>query len=135
MVSIDSDAQVLDAAKQTIRHHFSGDGGFLSSLRPYAGTLDRQALADVLSAAKAILRLAERGAEVPISVISWLFGLSRTIRAWAIDDGGMLVRNDLITDADRETLRRWLERVEDMLEAILGTLEEREDLFNNPRQG
>ncbi len=110
-----------------IAHHFNGSGGLVDSLRPYTGRIDREALADVLAAVRALRSGAEDGEAVPISVVAGVFYVTHTVRRWALDKDSMLVRNNRINISDWQILMDWVVEVEVEYRALLGVLEEREE--------
>lgn len=114
------------AATNVIHHHFAGAGGLVDSLRPYVGKVDVEATSEVLEAVRVIVERADEGAPIPASTLSGIFELTNTVRRWALDSDGMLVRNKLINGDDWRTLMDWVVRIESHFTQLLGTLEARE---------
>jgi hypothetical protein len=81
--------------------------GFLSMLRPYHG-LREAAFHEVIACVEALAD--ELAAEkIDRATISSLWGICHLGRAWGVEEGGMLRRNGLITDADRSRLADWVD--------------------------
>ena len=124
MRNVDSmDAQ--DIAER-LAHHSAGDGGLLHTLRPYVGSVDTTATKEILDLVRRLTELAEKGVALPIAALSGVFHITHTVRRWALDKDGMLVRNNLILPSDWDTLKRWTDEVEEEFAKLLGTLEDRE---------
>lgn len=97
------------AAERLIFHTTPEPGSFLEMLRPFRG-VSSAVLDDVESALRTVAaRLGED--QLPRSLVSALWALVHLGRAWAIEPHGMLRRNDLLSDADMETLAQFLDRV------------------------
>ena len=117
----------LDSVVSVLRRHYCGDGGFLDSLRPYGGSLDRQAMAAIRDAVLEGVKIVEGGeGRVPWELVSLMVRLPQTVRRWAIDPGSQLERNRLILEEDREFLRGWVVEIEDAGLRVLGILEDAE---------
>ena len=95
-----------EGANRILFHSNVGTGSFLDMLRPYRGLHDH-----VLSDLKEALRaFAPRFVDVQLSRdhVSALWAITCLGRLWALEPGGMLRRNRLITDEDLEKLSRFL---------------------------
>src|SRR5580698_1505404 len=103
-MTTNDDAASVQRAVDVLLKHRVGDGGLLDELRPYAGRVNAEALADVLSATQTLISAAERGAAIPVAALSHLFGVDHLVRRWALDKDSMLVQNRLISDVDWQTL-------------------------------
>jgi len=100
-----------DAVKRLIFHaeyHSEGTGAFLEMLRPYRGMRDN-VLTDVMDALRAAASIVSRDS-VPRELASALWAISHLGRSWALDPGGMLRRNKLISDSDQRKLATFLEQ-------------------------
>ena len=95
------------AIDRLLWHTHPESGAFLEMLRPYRGTLDVDVLRDVESAVRAALPVLSES-EVPRRLVSALWTIVHYGRMWALDPDGMLRRNNLINDQDRETLESFM---------------------------
>lgn len=95
--------------------------GFMSSLRPYTGTLNHAAFHEVMACLKALAPELSKGKKVDRQVISDLWSICHLGRTWAVDADGMLQRNHLIRDDDMKTLEEWLHCISDAVMWILET--------------
>ena len=96
---------------QRLTFHASAteDGAFLFMLRPYRG-LRRDVLVDVMSALEsAAPLLVGDQPHLPSELVHSLWAIVTYRRNLALDPGGALRRNGLISDRDRETLTTFLE--------------------------
>jgi hypothetical protein len=98
-----------DQGLQRIIFHTQPErGAFLDMLRPYTG-LRQDVLDDVLDALRACA--SKLGADnLQREFVCALWSISQLGRAWGLDPGGMLRRNNLISEADQGRLRDFLER-------------------------
>jgi hypothetical protein len=84
--------------------------GFLGSLRPYRG-LREENLHEVMESLR-VLAPELRQEKVDTEVMSALWGICVSARAWGVHPLGMLRRNHLITGADIERLEAWIGAIE-----------------------
>jgi hypothetical protein len=94
-------------------------GSFLDMLRPYRGVR-----VEVLDDVMAALRASASKVSVEIlsrDLVSTLWAISHLGRSWALEPGGMLRRNQLISEADQDTLSAFLERFDDTVMLLLGS--------------
>ena len=80
--------------------------GFLGMLRPYK-ELREQSFHEVMQALRTVAPQLQAAA-IDRELISALWGICHFGRAWALENGSMLQRNDLITPADADRLDEWL---------------------------
>ena len=96
------------------------EAGFLQSLRPYRGSLDKAAMDHVTQCVDAVAEHLKTAVKLDRAVINSLWGIVTYGRAWAIHPEGMLRRNNLISEDDIAMLSDWLddlaERVAFMLD-------------------
>jgi len=97
-----------EAARRLVFHARPEAGSFLEMLRPYRGVRD-EVLRDVLAALRAASANLE-AEKLPRELVSSLWAISRLGRAWALEPGGMLRRNHLISNADQGKLAAFLDR-------------------------
>ena len=96
-----------EAAERIMFHAEPQSGAFLYMLRPYRGVRD-EVLRDVMAALEVCApRLREE--QISRELVSALWAISHFGRSWALHPGGMLRRNNLISDDDREKLDAFLE--------------------------
>ncbi|MBF9221484.1 hypothetical protein [Hymenobacter ruricola] len=81
-------------------------GGFLGMLRPYHALCEHN-FHEVMQALRTVAPQLQEPA-VDRELISALWGICHFGRAWALEKGSMLQRNDLITEADADRLDEWL---------------------------
>ena len=93
--------------------------GFLQSLRPYRGQLDTDAMDDVLACVDAVADHLTTADSLDRTVINSLWGINHYARSWALHPDGMLRRNGLISDADRQYLSDWLDDFADRIAMML----------------
>ncbi|WP_404309313.1 hypothetical protein [Neorhodopirellula lusitana] len=94
-------------------------GGFLQSLRPYRGHLDAVAMDDVLNCVDAVAEHIKTADVLDRAVVNSLWGINHWARSWALHPDGMLRRNGLISDADRQTLSDWLDDLAERIAFML----------------
>lgn len=114
-----------DEGMNRLMFHAQPDSGsFLHMLRPYRGLRD-DVLKDVMDALHACApKLSEE--QLPQGLMSALWGISHLGRSWALQPGGMLRRNNLITDEDQGKLATFLERFEYAVMMLLDGVPEEE---------
>ena len=95
------------------------DDGFLQSLRPYRGHLDAAAMNDVLNCVSAVAEHLKTADTLDRAVVNSLWGINHWARSWALHPDGMLRRNGLISDADRQTLSDWLDDLAERIAFML----------------
>ena len=95
--------------------------GFLQTLQPYRGFLDREAWDDVLHCVDAVEEHLRSAPKIDRRVINSLWGICHFARAWAIHPDGMLPRNRLITTTDSEKLATWIDDLSDRVAMLLDT--------------
>ena len=108
---------VDDARTLLAKHSFTHDdldspemaSGFLGSLRPYRGSLNRNAFIEVMACLKSIGPELSTETLVHRKTISNLWGICHLSRDWATHPNGMLRRNNLISDADIKTIEHWID--------------------------
>src|SRR3954452_18791548 len=107
----------FDEAKTLLLLHSCGSedidhptwrGGCLGSLRPYGGSLNEGNFHAVMAALVGVAPHLRGEARVDREVVSALWSLCALARLWALEPGGMLRRNGLISDADQARLAEWL---------------------------
>lgn len=96
------------------------DKGFLQTLRPYSGSLDREAWAGVIDCVDAVAHHLTTAQALDRSVVSSLWAIVHIGRAWGLHPDGMLARNDLITVEDQATLADWLDSLSERILHMLG---------------
>lgn len=82
--------------------------------RPYAGQVDSGILREVSELARAVEAesLVDPTIGVPAALALWM--LSDTVERWALDAGGMLQRNSLISTSDSAIIREWVVEIHDI---------------------
>lgn len=85
------------------------DSGFLQTLRPYRGHLDRDAWSRVIQCVDAVAGHIKEAPVIDRSIINSLWAICYYSRLWALEPDGMLRRNNLISEADQATLAEWLD--------------------------
>lgn len=86
-------------------------GGFLGSLRPFRGSLTERNFHEVMACLRVLaVDLGDRET-LDRDVVADLWAIVHLGRAWALAPGGMLRRNRLITEDDRERMEAWLDTV------------------------
>lgn len=93
--------------------------GFLQSLRPYRGTLDRDAWEHVLECVHVVAEHLKTAPAIDRAVINSLWGICHYARAWALHPDGMLPRNNLISPDDQRTLAEWLDELSERISFML----------------
>ena len=94
------------------------ENGFIGCLRPWSGLRDdnyRELMGAILSLHNSLN--AEHS--WPKELVHGLVGITRMAHCWALDDAGMLRRNNLITDAELAKLRGWTRQIESVMEQLL----------------
>lgn len=95
-----------EACKRIIFHSQPEPGAFLEMLRPYGG-LREDILIDLKGALRAAAPVFAKN-EVPRELAAALWAISHLGRSWALEPGGMLRSNHLISDADLARLDEFL---------------------------
>lgn len=80
---------------------------FLGGLRPYRGILPRRCFHDIMSALRVLGPGLSTKAVVDRDLVSALWCLCELTRLWALEEDGMLRRNQLLAAEDHELLKRW----------------------------
>ena len=82
--------------------------------RPFTGSVDPAALERVADLARAASKAAssDDSLRVPCALAIWV--LTETIERWALDCGGMLQRNHLVTESDQNIIRSWLSELHEI---------------------
>ncbi|MCA9193018.1 MAG: hypothetical protein KDB03_14685 [Planctomycetales bacterium] len=97
------------------------DNGFLQSLRPYSGKLNEDAWNDLLECLEAVSDHLTHAPTLDRRLMNSLWGICHLARAWGVHEDGMLMRNRLITPADRLKLDDWLCTLSDRIAMMLDT--------------
>ena len=106
-------SMTITKAKSLILSQVEPDDGegepqtFLGGLRPYRGILPRQRFHDIMAALRVLGPTLGTTSLVDRELVSALWSLCELTRLWAIDEGSMLRRNDLLAEDDLALLRRW----------------------------
>ena len=93
--------------------------GFLQTLNPYQRELVPDAMRDVGVCVDVISDHLKTADFLDRSVINSLWGINHYARAWAIHPDGLLQRNNLISDDDRDTLSTWLDDLSERVAMML----------------
>jgi hypothetical protein len=80
--------------------------GFLGMLRPFRGELFESNFHEVMEILK-VLKGQLKGDTIDRQIISNLWGICHLSRAWGLEEEGMLRRNGLLSDAQRDLLSNW----------------------------
>ena len=114
--------QYDEARSELLRHAGIAEDyyedGFLACLRPYSGIKPNNfhiVIESILSVGSAFS--ATDNIERPVVYAIW--NLTTTARNWGTEDEGVLVRNKLISPADRIRLRQWIAIIESMMLSLL----------------
>ena len=94
------------------------EDGFIGCLRPYSGIRAENFHSVVESLLSVGFSFAYTNT-IERCIAESVCRITVTARCWGIDDGGMLVRNNLISSADRLQLRRWITIIETMMLDLL----------------
>jgi len=97
------------------------EDGFLCSLRPYSGLVER----NFHLVMEALLTVGERLYREPLvdrELVKALWSICSTASGWGLHPDGMLQRNKLITPADTKRLQVWVDIIECNALNILGGL-------------
>lgn len=92
--------------------------GFLGSLRPYRGLMERN-FHIVMEALLAAGETIHREPQVDRELVDSLWSMCSLARHWGLHPEGMLQRNHLITKADAERLEVWIEAIERTAQGLL----------------
>jgi hypothetical protein len=82
--------------------------GFLGMLRPFSGKLYEENFHELM----AVLRCLQHkftGKGLDREVISSFWSICHLTRSWAIDEGGMLRRNNLLSETQIKQLTGWID--------------------------
>jgi hypothetical protein len=85
--------------------------GFLGSLRPYTGKLIEENFRQVVECLRVLQAELHDRENIDREVVADITAICHLGRAWGVCKEGMLRRNRLINDADRERLARWVETI------------------------
>jgi hypothetical protein len=99
---------VDEGMKRLMFHAQPEEGSFLHMLRPYRG-LRQEVLNDVLNALRASAPMLFNEV-LQRELMSALWAISHLGRSWALPPDGMLGRNQLISETDREALGQFIEQ-------------------------
>lgn len=110
--------EYAEAKRELLRHAGIAEDyyefGFTGCLRPYSG-LREDNFHRVVESMISIAQVASRSLVIERSVGQAVCTITVYSRQWGIVDGGMLVRNRLISADDRNRLRRWVGIIEDLM--------------------
>ncbi len=101
-------------------HHPKMENGFLGMLRPFQGELYAANFQEILQALQVLGDDFRRQKQVDKEVMSALWGICVFGRAWAVEPGGMLQANDLISAEQIEQMREWVDRIAYATAMLLG---------------
>src|SRR5687767_2277133 len=87
------------------------EDGFLGSLRPYRGLIERN-FHEVMEALLVAGDTFSRAPQVDRDVVESVWLMCSLARSWGMEPGGMLRRNDLITPPDAKRLEAWVSVIE-----------------------
>ncbi len=87
--------------------------GFLGSLRPFKGKLDESIFHDIMSCLRSLSDYLRNSDLLDKEIVSSINGILHYGRAWALEEEGMLRRNNLISDVDVEKMSDWLNCISD----------------------
>lgn len=97
--------------------------GYLGMLRPFRGELYEENFHELMNILK-ILKERFRGDSIDKQIISNFWSICHLSRAWGLEEGGMLKRNNLISDEQMELLSTWTDCIS---YAVMNLLEELPD--------
>ena len=109
-----------EEAKQILKYHsFTSEdvnhpkmeNGFLGMLRPFSGKLIEENYHEVIKAIKTLADEFRDKKQIDKDVISAIWGICHLTRSWAIEQNGMLQRNNLIQKEQVEKLENWIENI------------------------
>lgn len=100
----------IEATRRVVFHSQPESGAFVDMLRPYKG-LREEVLQDLLDALRFCADELGRE-EVNRELMSALWAISYLGRSWALDPGGMLQANKLISQEDEARLRDFIDRLD-----------------------
>ncbi len=123
MVGDPGDSMEYDDAKSELLRHAGiaedyYEGGFLACLRPYSG-IESNNFHTIIESILSVGSTFSSTDSIERSVVFAIWNLTTTARNWGIEDDGMLVRNKLISPADRMRLREWIAIIESMMLSLL----------------
>ncbi|MEX6687692.1 hypothetical protein QTN47_09325 [Danxiaibacter flavus] len=96
--------------------------GFLGMLRPFQGSLYEKNFHEVMS----ILRTLSyhfRDSHINRQVISSFWSICYFTRSWALDEGGMLRRNKLLSNEQIEQLSSWIDCISATINNLLNDID------------
>jgi hypothetical protein len=95
---------------EDINHPKMGKG-FLGMLRPFSGELIEDNYHEIITAIKVLADDLRKGKNIDKEVISSIWGICHLTRSWAIEEDGMLRRNNLISEEQIKKLENWIETI------------------------
>ncbi|MEL6676898.1 MAG: hypothetical protein AAFR61_32115 [Bacteroidota bacterium] len=104
--------------QQIIFHASPEEGSFLNMLRPYRG-LKEEIFLDLRTALQQMEPEFKAAKKADKDLMSAIWTLCFSAKYWGTEPDSMLVRNELITDADRQTLRTWINELSLMMATFL----------------
>ncbi|GAB2947917.1 hypothetical protein GCM10027048_11120 [Hymenobacter coalescens] len=105
--------------------HPKSEKGFLGMLRPFQGELIENNFHELMEIAK-VLKQQFYKDNIDRQIISNFWGICYLSRAWAVDQGGMLRRNGLISDTQIELLSTWIDCISYTIMNLLDGLPDEE---------
>jgi hypothetical protein len=106
---------------------------FLGGLRPYRGLLPRACFDDLMSALRVLAPTLANRPQLDHELVSALWMLCHLTRMWALDEGSMLRRNNLIDSTDLATLGQWHDMFSYAVMTLLDSGDETEAFFEYER--
>ncbi len=92
-------------------NHPKWESGFIGMLRPFGGELIEDNYHEVVACIGCLAGELQSEAPVDKRIVSSLWGICHTARAWGVEEDGMLRRNRLISDEQVRTLDEWVDAI------------------------
>ena len=83
--------------------------GFLGLLRPYRGNPPENCFHDIVACLRTLADEIRDAEFLEKSLVADVTNITHFGRAWAVYEGGMLRRNNLITESDWKTIELWVD--------------------------
>lgn len=102
---------LLHSCSHPDSNHPKWETGFLGMLRPFSGALIEDNYHEVIACIRCLADEIRSEGPVDKRIVSSLWGICYSARVWGVEEGGMLSRNNLISDEQVRTLDDWVDAI------------------------
>lgn len=119
-----SDSDTTEDALLVFDRHYLSDDGLCVSLRPYSGFFDSAHLDELSDALEVLIDSAELHVELHTEAVSLPYHLINSVELLVGEPDGALIRNNLLSQDERQELQQWLADMKNRFGHLLSVLED-----------